>query len=53
MIKYSVIVALTGAIVVTSVDIFVNSSINASKEIALAFIAFAGIRQAIGMKTGK
>ena len=53
MIKYSVIVALAGVAVIVSVDLFTNGSVNASKEIAIALIAFAGIRQAIGMKTGK
>ena len=53
MTKFSVIVALCGAMVVTSVDVFVNQTIDATKEIALAFIAFAAIRQAVGMKTGK
>ncbi len=53
MTKISVYIALGGAAVVSSVDIIVNGSTEASTNIAIALIAFATARQAIGMKTGK
>ena len=45
--KYSVYIALSisGAIAIT--DLAVNGSIDASKEIVLGLIAFAGIRQVV------
>ena len=44
--KYSVYVALGIAGAIAIYDIAVNQSVEASKEIVLAFVAFAGLRQA-------
>ena len=45
--KVSVYIALAAAALVSSVDLVANGSVEASQQIALAFIAFAGLRQAI------
>lgn len=44
--KISVYIALGCATFIATVDLVVTGSITASKEIALGFIAFAGLRQA-------
>ena len=44
--KYSVYVALGIGGAITIYDLAVNQSVEASKEIVLAFVAFAGLRQA-------
>ncbi len=45
--KYSVYIALVIAGAVTIYDLQSNGSIEASKEIVLSLIAFAGLRQAL------
>lgn len=45
--KYSVYIALVMAGIVAIVDLVYNGSIDASKEISLALIAFAGARQVL------
>lgn len=45
--KYSVYIALVIAGAVAIYDLQSNGSIEASKEIVLALIAFAGLRQAL------
>ena len=44
--KYSVYVALGIGGAIDIYDLAVNQSVEASKEIVLAFVAFAGLRQA-------
>jgi len=44
--KYSVYIALVVAGAVSMYDLTINGSLEASKEIVLVLIAFAGLRQA-------
>ena len=44
--KYSVYIALGGAIFLGSVDLIQNGAIVGSLEVVLAMVAFAGLRQA-------
>ena len=44
--KYSVYVALGIGGAIAIADLYVNQSVEASKEVILAFVAFAGLRQA-------
>lgn len=45
--KISVYIALGIAGGLAGVDLIINNSVNASKEIVLAFLAFAGLRQVV------
>ena len=51
--KYSVYMALGGAILLSMVDLTANGGIEASFEIVIALITFAGARQAIKSFAGK
>ena len=45
--KHSVYIALGISGALAAIDLVINNSIEASKEVVLAFLAFAGLRQVV------